>query len=140
MAEAGPEERYNDFYLKRRRIIQKIVVKDKTELEILAGASIGSATLAVNDFNAIGTAAQALTKAGNLDSVQFKQEEQVTGTYTDLKLTRPLFTNVDQTEGKVLATISLREKTETEKQLELLSKRADVTEAALQEVILKQEV
>lgn len=72
--------------------------------------------------------------------MQFKQEEQVIGTYTDLKLAGPLFTSVDQTEGKVLATISLREKTETEKQIELLSQRADVTEAALQEVILKQEV
>lgn len=37
--------------------MQKIVLKDKTELEILAGASIDSATLAVNDFNALGTAA-----------------------------------------------------------------------------------
>lgn len=120
--------------------MQKIVLKDKTELEILAGTSIASTTLAVNDFTALGTAAQALTKAGNLDSVQFKQEEQVIGTYTDLKLAGPLFTSVDQTEGKVLATISLREKTETEKQIELLSQRADVTEAALQEVILKQEV
>lgn len=110
--------------------MQKIVLKDKTELEILAGASIASTTLAVNDFTALGTAAQALTKAGNLDSVQFKQEEQVIGTYTDLKLAGPLFTSVDQTEGKVRATISLREKTETEKQIELLSQRADVTEVA----------
>ena len=120
--------------------MQKIVLKDKIELEILAGASIGNATIVVNNFNALGTAAQALTKAGNLDSVQFKQEEQVIGAYTDLKLAGPLFTSVDQTEGKVLATISLREKTVTEKQIELLSKRADVTEAALQEVILKKEV
>lgn len=120
--------------------MQKIVLKDKTELEILAGASIASTTLAVNDFTALGTAAQALTKAGNLDSVQFKQEEQVIGTYTDLKLAGPLFTSVDKIEGKVRATISLREETETEKQIELLSKRADVTEAALQEVILKKEV
>lgn len=120
--------------------MQKIVLKDKIELEILAGASIGNATIVVNNFNALGTAAQALTKAGNLDSVQFKQEEQVIGTYTDLKLAGSLFTSVDQTEGKVRATISLREKTETEKQIELLSQRADVTEAALQEVILKKEV
>lgn len=120
--------------------MQKIVLKDKIELEILAGASIGNATIVVNNFNALGTAAQALTKAGNLDSVQFKQEEQVIGAYTDLKLAGPLFTSVDKIEGKVRATISLREKTETEKQIELLSKRADVTEAALQEVILKKEV
>ena len=80
--------------------MQKIVLKDKTELEILAGASIDSATLAVNDFATLGTVAQALTKAGNLDSVQFKQEEQVIGTYTDLKLTGPLFTSVDRDRGK----------------------------------------
>ncbi|WP_411329285.1 hypothetical protein [Blautia hansenii] len=120
--------------------MQKIVLNDKTELEILAGASIGSTTITAKDFTALGTIAQALTKAGNLDSVQFKQEEQVIGNYEDLKLTGPLFTSVDQTEGKVLATISLREKTETEKQLELLSHRSDVTEEALQEVILNKEV
>lgn len=120
--------------------MQKIVLKDKIELEILAGASIGNATIVVNNFNALGTAAQALTKAGNLDSVQFKQEEQVIGAYTDLKLAGPLFTSVDKIEGKVRATISLREETETEKQIETLSKRADVTETALQEVILKKEV
>ncbi len=120
--------------------MQKIIFTDKTELEILAGASVSSTTLVVTDFTALGKAAEALTKAGNLDSVQFKQDTQVIGNYTDLKLTRPLFTNVDQVEGKVLATISLREKTETEKQLELLNKRADVTEAALQEVILNKGV
>lgn len=120
--------------------MQKIVLKDKTELEILAGASIGSITFVVADFTALGKAAEAITKAGNLDSVQFKQDTQIIGNYTNLKLTRPLFTNVDRVEGKVLATISLREKTETEKQLELLSERADVTEAALQEVILNKGV
>ena len=66
--------------------MQKMVLKDKTEMEILAGASIGNVTIVVNDFATLGTVAQALTKAGNLDSVQFKQEEQVIGTYTDLKL------------------------------------------------------
>lgn len=55
--------------------MQKMVLKDKTEMEILAGASIGNVTMVVNDFATLGTVAQTLTKAGNLDSVQFKQEE-----------------------------------------------------------------
>lgn len=121
--------------------MQKIVFTDKTEFEILEGASLGNIIVKCNDFTALGNFTTALKKKGNLDSVQFKQDEQITGEYKKLLLSSSIYFNVDMDEtGKVFASFSLREKTETEKQIETLSQRADVTEAALQEVILKQEV
>lgn len=121
--------------------MQKIVFTDKTEFEILEGASLGNITVLCKDFTALSNFTTALKKKGNLDSVQFKQNEQITGEYEKMVLTSSTYFNVDVDEANnVLASFSLREKTETEKQIESLSQRADVTEAALQEVILKQEV
>lgn len=116
--------------------MEKIVLADKTELEIKEGAAIGSITVAVDDFTALGTVAAALTKAGNLETVQFKTDESVTGEYTGMKLESPLFSAVDFAGGKVEATFGIREKTELEKRVDSLEGRADVTEGALQEIIL----
>lgn len=121
--------------------MQKIVFTDKTEFEILEGASLGNITVLCKDFTALGKFTTALKKKGNLDTVQFKQDEQVTGEYEKLLLASSTYFNVDVDEAnKVLASFSLREKTELEKQVEELSQRADVTEEALQEIILKQGV
>lgn len=116
--------------------MEKIILADKTELEIKDGAAIGSITVAVDDFAALGTVAAALTKAGNLESVKFSTDDSVTGEYTGMKLESPLFTAVDLVGGKVEATFGIREKTELEKRVDSLEERADVTEGALQEVIL----
>lgn len=123
--------------------MDKMVLADKTELVIKEGAAIGSATTVVDDFAALGTVAAALTKEGNLETVQFKTDESVTGEYTGMKLESPLFSAVDLVGGKVEATFGIREKTELEKRVdslegrtESLEGRADVTEGALQEMIL----
>lgn len=116
--------------------MDKMILADKTELVIKEGAAIGSATTVVDDFAALGTVAAALTKEGNLETVQFKTDESVTGEYTGMKLESPLFTAVDLVGGKVEATFGIREKTELEKRVDSLEGRADVTEGALQEVIL----
>ena len=116
--------------------MDKMILADKTELVIKEGAAIGSATTVVDDFTALGTVAAALTKAGNLESVKFSTDDSVTGEYTGMKLESPLFTAVDLVGGKVEATFGIREKTELEKRVDSLEGRADVTEGALQEVIL----
>ena len=123
--------------------MEKMILADKTELEIKEGAAIGSVTVAVDDFAALGTVAMALTKAGNLETVQFKTDESVTGEYTGMKLESPLFTAVDLVGGKVEATFGIREKTELEKRVdslegrtETLEGRADVTEGGLQAMVL----
>ena len=56
-----------------------------------------------------------MKKKGNLDSVQFKQDEQVTGEYEKLLLTSSTYFNVDIDEAsKILASFSLREKSKLE--------------------------
>lgn len=95
--------------------MQKIVFTDKTEFEILEGASLGSITVKCNDFTALGNFTSTLTKKGNLDTVQFKQDEQVTGEYSKLALSSSIYFNVNVDEdNKVLASFSLREKTNLE--------------------------
>lgn len=95
--------------------MQKIVFTDKTEFEIMPGASLGDITVKCNDFTALGNFTSTLTKKGNLDTVQFKQDEQVTGEYSKLALSSSIYFNVNVDEdNKVLASFSLREKTNLE--------------------------
>lgn len=101
--------------------MQKIIFTDKSEFELMEGASIGSITVKCTDFTALGVFTSALTKKGNLDTVQFKQDEQITGEYSKLALSSSIYfnVNVDET-GKVLASFSLREKTQLELTIEAI--------------------
>lgn len=115
--------------------MEKIVLKDNTEIEILPGASLGETTVIVPDFADLKTVAEALTKEGNLDTVQCKSEEQVTGEYKDMKLEIPLFREVGYTDDKkVVATFTIREKTEIEKRLDKLEKGQAVQDGAILEL------
>lgn len=101
--------------------MQKIVFADKTEYEIMLGASLNSITVILNDFSALNTLTSALEKKGNLDTVQFKEDNQVTGKYTALALLSSIYSNVDTDEtGKVLATFGLREKTKLELEVDTI--------------------
>ena len=115
--------------------MEKIVLKDNTEIEILPGASLGETTVIVPDFADLKTVAEALTKEGNLDTVQYKSEEQVTGEYKDMKLEIPLFRGVGYTDDKKgVATFTIREKTEIEKRLDKLEKGQAVQDGAILEL------
>ena len=115
--------------------MEKIVLKDNTEIEILPGASLGETAVIVPDFADLKTVAEALTKEGNLDTVQYKSNDQVTGEYKDMKLEMPLFRAVNYTgEKKVVATFTIREKTEIEKRLDKLEKGQAVQDGAILEL------
>ena len=117
--------------------MEKMILADKTELEIQEGASLGAITVVADSISALEPVKEAIKKKGNLDKVQFKTDDLVTGEYEDMILESPLFSAVDETEeGKVYATFGIREKTDLEKRVDTLEGRADVTEGALQEVIL----
>lgn len=107
--------------------MEKIVLKDNTEIEILPGASLGETTVIVPDFADLKTVAEALLKEGNLDTVRYKSEEQVTGEYADMKLETPLFKSVDYytEEKKVIAAFAIREKTEMEKRMDAMEKEME---------------
>lgn len=115
--------------------MEKIIFADKTEFELLPGASLGENKVVVPDFADLKAVTEALTKAGNLDTVQYKSNEQVTGEYADMTLEAPLFKAVDYTdEKKVVATFAIREKTETEKRLDKLEKEQAVQDGAILEL------
>lgn len=95
--------------------MQKIVFTDKTEFEVMPGAGLNNITVLLNDFVALGKFTETLRKKGNLDFVQFKQDELITGEYKKLALSSSIYFNVNVDEdNKVLASFSLREKTNLE--------------------------
>jgi hypothetical protein len=115
--------------------MEKIIFADKTEFELLPGASLGENKVVVQDFADLKTVAEALTKEGNLATVQYKSNDQVTGEYKDMKLEMPLFREVGYTDNKkAVATFTIREKTETEKRLDKLEKGQAVQDGAILEL------
>lgn len=115
--------------------MEKMIVKDKTEIEIMEGAALNAITAVTDDWTALGLIAEALKESGNLDDVQFKTDETVTGEYQNMKLESPLFYAVDIAEdGKIHATFSIRKKTEMELAIEQLQKGQGVQDGAIMEL------
>ena len=115
--------------------MEKMIVKDKTEIEIMEGAALNAITAVADDWIALGVIAEALKESGNLDDVQFKTDETVTGEYQNMKLESPLFYAVDIAEdGKIHATFSIRKKTEMELAIEQLQKGQGVQDGAIMEL------
>lgn len=115
--------------------MEKIIFADKTEFELLPGASLGENKIVVSDFANLKAAAETLMKEGNLATVQYKSNDQVTGEYKDIKLEMPLFREVGYTDDKkVVAAFTIREKTETEKRLDKLEKGQAVQDGAILEL------
>ena len=115
--------------------MDKMILKDKTKIEILEGAGLYAITAVVDDWAALGGVADALTTTGNLDEVQFETSDRVMmGTHRDMRLESPLFRVVDVVDGKVRATFALREKTEIEKRLDALETGAEVRDGAIMEL------
>ena len=110
--------------------MEKMIVADKTEIEIASGASTGSVTAVTASWTDLGAVADTLRKLGNLDSVQFKTGDTVTGEYKDMKLESQLFTAVDIVEGKIHATFCIRQKTEMELAIEQLQRQQAETNAS----------
>ena len=114
-------------------MMEKLVLKDKTEITIKEGASLNAITAVVEQFKDLDPIASAILKEGNLDAVQFKSEENITGNYTDMRLEYPLF-QVNVVNEKVEATFAIRSKTEEEKRLDALEKGQSVQDGAIMEM------
>lgn len=100
--------------------MDKMILKDKTKIEILEGAGMYAITAVVGDWTELGTVADAIRTAGNLDEIQFETSDNVmVGTHIDMRLEMPLFRVVDVVDGKIRATFAIREKTEIEKRLDV---------------------
>ena len=114
--------------------MDKMILKDKMEIEIMDGAGLNEITAVVGDWVALGSVADALTTAGNLDDVQFTTDETVTGKYVDMILESPLFSAVDVVGDEIRATFAIREKTDVEKRLDAVESGQSIQDGAIMEL------
>lgn len=96
--------------------MEKLILKDGTELEIKDGASISGIEVEVADYTALGTLAGQLSKE-KLATVQFKSNDQVTGQYNSMALQNPNFL-VTKKKDCLSVIFGLREKTLDEQKQE----------------------
>lgn len=69
--------------------MEKLILADGTQIDILDGASLGSISAEVADWAAAGALVNKMT-AENLKKVQFTSGEDVSGEYTDMTLITPV--------------------------------------------------
>ena len=115
--------------------MEKLVLTDNTELEIMDGASLDYIRIQTDNFAALDQIAGALKKEGNLAKVQFKTADEVTGEYEDLYMERPMFQEADMTpDGNVVSVIAFREKTELEKRVDAIERGQEIQNGALEDL------
>ena len=94
--------------------MEKLILADNTEIQILDGASLGSISAEVEGWAAAGDVVAKLTEE-NLKKVQFTSGEDVSGEYKDMTLVTP----VQVTPGSpALLIFGIRERAEEEIQRE----------------------
>lgn len=87
--------------------MEKLILADNTEIQILDGASLGNISAEVENWAAAGNVITKLTDE-NLKKVQFVSGEDVSGEYTDMTLITP----VQVTPGSpTVLTFGVRERT-----------------------------
>ena len=100
--------------------MDKIILKNKTEFEIVDWASLGNIQIQSKDFDGIKTITDAFTE-DNLQEVTFTHNGETSGKYTDLKSDGFTYMpNVGEDgaeDGTYTVTVNMRAKTEMEKRL-----------------------
>lgn len=109
-----------------------MILKNGTIIELEAGASLGALQVTAADRAAMVATWKVLTQ-DNLSTVRIKNGDGVVvGNYTDLVLVSE--TSVIATDGAVLTTYSLREKTAEEKRLDALEAGQTVQDGAINDL------
>ena len=107
----------------------KMILKDGTEIELEAGASLSALQVAAADRAEMLDMWQQLTPE-NLQEVQIRNGDGLTiGRYTDLVLVSER--SVIESGGSVLTTYQLREKTTEEKRLDALEEGQAILDGAV---------
>lgn len=110
----------------------KMILKNNMEVELEAGASLAALQVLSVDRTAMTETWEKLSPE-NLASVQIKNGDGMTvGTHTDLVLVSE--TSVVASDGMVLTTYALREKTPEEKRLDALEAGQEVQDGALEDL------
>mgnify|MGYP006898309426 CR=1 FL=1 len=106
-----------------------MILKDGTAIELEAGASLGAVQVSVADRATMLQTWEKLTE-DNLAEVQLQNGSGLTvGTYKDLVLVSE--TSVISTDGTVITTYSLREKTVVEKRLDNVEAGQEIQDGAI---------
>lgn len=112
--------------------MDKIILKNKTEIEVTQMPSIGSVTVKMENVSALQSLKDSLTE-DNLSEVKTTNEAGITvGNYEDLIL-QPDWT-VRWTDDGIQATFGLREMTETERRLSELEAGQQVQDGAIEDL------
>lgn len=96
--------------------MEKMILANGVEIEILDGASLGNITSVVEDYTGLAVLAGKLTKT-NLSHVQFASGSAVSAEYYNMMLTEPNY-RITATETGLEVSFGLREQTEEERQQE----------------------
>ena len=112
--------------------MDKIILKDNTEIEVQQMPSIGSITVMAADVAAIQALKDQLT-ADNLEEVTIKNDAGNTvGIYEGLVLQDNWA--IKWTDDGILTTFGLREKTDIEKQMDTINKEQSVQNGAIEDL------
>lgn len=114
--------------------MEKIRFNDGTEFNIKDGARLDNVVLLLPDFASLEEVADALTTNGNIETVQFLTNDNVSGEYSKIALITPLFQSVDLVDGMVEASIFFRQKTDLEIAIEELKAGQEVQDGAIVEL------
>lgn len=110
----------------------KLILADKTEIEIEAGASLNSIQVLAENREVMLSQWTMLTP-DNLKEVIVQNGDGITvGSYKDLVLVSE--TSVVGSDGTVLTNYSLREKTDTERRLEALEAGQEIQNGAISDL------
>lgn len=109
--------------------MDKIILKDNTEIEVLQMPSLGSITVSVADVAAIQTLKNQLT-VDNLSKVTIKNDAGLTtGIYEDLNLSDTW--TIKWTDDAVEATFGLAVKSDIEKRLDAVETGQSIQDGAI---------
>lgn len=97
--------------------MEKLILKDKTEITIEPGASLGIIETVVQDYLSLSAIAACLTP-DNLSHVQFVSGDIVTGVYDNMALCEPHFAATRREDGTLQVIFGLRELTSQERSQE----------------------
>ena len=112
--------------------MDKIILTNNTEIEVLQMPSLGSITVSVADVAAIQALKDQLT-ADKLEEVTIKYDAgNTTGIYASLALQEPW--TIKWTDDGILTTFGLREKTDIEKQMDTINKEQSVQNGAIEDL------
>lgn len=101
--------------------MEKLILKDNTEIEILTGAYLGKMCAVAGDFESLKSIMESVLKPGNLEDIRFMSGDIAGAEYKGMVIQEPNFCITKKSEGFEME-FGLRERTPEEEQQENVEK------------------